>query len=123
MGIQQIMYTEEKEACDERPCTMVMMVDPLILKKYRKDKSIPLVSVFDSFEVFKFDKPGHEGKLVKPSAQELKATFKTTKDIAIAEFMIAKGQVHGAPHTEGEVNSGNDLQGMKGGLKRSTLPQ
>lgn len=114
MAIEQLMFTASVETSDERPSTMVMIVDAEVMSKYRKDKTVPLVEVFDSFQVFKFGTPGKEGKLVKPSDEELKSTFGTTNDMAIAEFMAKKGEMHGSPHTHGEVLSGNDLNGLKG---------
>lgn len=123
MSPQQLIFTKPIDACDERPITFAMMVHSDVLKKFRKDSTVPLVDVFDSFQIFKFEKPGKEGKLVKPSAAEMKEAFSTTNDVAIGEFMVKNGSLHGAPHTEHQAASGNDLGGLKSAGLKSNMAQ
>ena len=75
---------------------MVLLVDPDMLQKYRAgDKSIPLASIVDSFEVFKYETPGKEGRLAHPSKTELMSAFDTNNETKIVEFMLAHGQLPG----------------------------
>ena len=106
-ALEQLVYTPvDKQTSGEQLTTMVMMVDETALKKYKKDKSIPLAEVVDSFDVFKYD-AGRSGQLNRPSKEEKRETFGTTNDSAIAEFMLEHGSIHG----QGLVN------GSAGGFK------
>lgn len=57
MTLEQLIFTP-KEAVNKHPNTMVLMVHPEVLQRYNKDKSIPLVEVVDTFQVFKHENPG-----------------------------------------------------------------
>ena len=92
---EQLTYTPPAKV-NEHPNTMVLLVDPDMLQKYRGgDTSIPLAAIVDSFEIFKFDAPGKEGRLAHPSKAELQAAFDTTNETKIVEFMLAHGQLPG----------------------------
>jgi hypothetical protein len=96
MPLEQLTFTpNEGVTANEHPNTMVLMVHPDQLERYRKDKSTPLVEVVDSFQVFKYETPGHSGKLAHPSRAELKNTFGSTNETEIVEFMLEHGQLHG----------------------------
>ena len=97
MTLEQLTYTPNKDqSSNERPETMVMMVDDDMLLKYQKDPSIPLAQVVDSFDVYKYD-AGRSGRLGRPSKQEIVDTFGTSNDDEIVKFMLENGQVHGKP--------------------------
>lgn len=111
----QLTYTPQASNVNEHPSTMVLLVDPDVLQKYRAgDKSIPLAAIVDSFEIFKYETPGKEGRLAHPSKTELQAAFDTTNETQIVEFMLAHGQLPGkysnkkdagAPRTSHEVKA------------------
>ena len=95
MNLEQLTYTpHDKQTSNEHPSTMVMMVDETMLRKYRKDPSVPIAEVMNSFDIFKYE-TGRSGLLGKPSKQEIEETFGTTNDTAIAEFMLKNGSIHG----------------------------
>ena len=92
---EQLTYTPPAKV-NEHPNTMVLLVDPDMLQKYRGgDTSIPLAAIVDSFEIFKFDTPGKEGRLAHPSKAELQSVFGTTDETKIVEFMLERGQLPG----------------------------
>ena len=70
-----------------------MIVD--MLRQYRADSTTPLVRVVQSFDVYMYETPGTEGKLVRPSNDMLKKFFGTVNDTEIAQFMVKNGAVHG----------------------------
>jgi hypothetical protein len=52
MQLEQLIYTKSDiTTSDEHPCTFVLMVDGDMYEKQKKDKSIPLASVVDSFDI------------------------------------------------------------------------
>jgi ribosome maturation protein Sdo1 len=77
------------------------MVQPDMHEKYKKDKSIALANVVDSFDVLKYELPGRSGKMVMPSKSEIEEVFGTTKEDEVVKFMLE----HGEPH--GKVKKGN----------------
>lgn len=81
---------------------MVLMVDSESYEKYKKDSSVPIAEVVDSFDVLKYDQ-GKSGHLDRPSQAEIKDTFGTTNENEIVEFMLKNGQLHG----EGMMNKSN----------------
>lgn len=97
MPLEQLTYTSaEKQTSNDHNSTFALMVDNDMLKKYKKDKSIPLAQVVDSFDVFKFD-DGSSGKLGRPTKLELTETFGTSNDDDVVKFMLENGNCHGKP--------------------------
>ena len=94
MPLEQLIYTPKNSTANEHPNTMVLMVDGEMFDKYKGDKSIPIATVVDSYQVFKYEKPGSQGQMAAPSKSELQATFGTTNETAIVEFMLANGELH-----------------------------
>ena len=93
---EQLTYTPQASNVNEHPHTMVLLVDPDMLQKYRGgDTSIPLAAIVDSFEIFKFDTPGKEGRLVHPSKAELQSAFDTTNETKIVRASIARSKIAG----------------------------
>jgi ribosome maturation protein Sdo1 len=95
MGIQQLTYTPTVSDVNEHVQTMVIMVDTDMLGKYKKDKSIALAEVVDSFDVLKFES-GRSGHLSRPSKSELKEIFGTSNDDEVVKFMLQNGSLHGS---------------------------
>ena len=75
-----------------------MMVNSDEYKKYKKGENRPAIAdVLDSFHVYKYEN-GHTGTQSTPSNRELKDVFGSTNDMAIAEFMLKNGTLHGGEH-------------------------
>ena len=52
MTLSQLVYTKhEINTSDEHPSTFVLMVDSDMYEKHKKDKSIPLATIVDSFDI------------------------------------------------------------------------
>ena len=52
MTLSQLVYTQyEVTTSDERRSTFVLMVDIDMYEKHKKDKSIALASIFNSFDI------------------------------------------------------------------------
>ncbi len=66
-----------------------------MLKQSRVDSSIPLVRIVQSFDIWMYSTPGHEGKLVRPSHDLLKKHFGTTNDTEIVQQMLKHGAKQG----------------------------
>ena len=73
--------------------TMVIMVDAPAYQEWKKDKSIAIANVVDSFTVLKYEM-GRSGILNKPSKSELDATFGTTNVDDIIKIMLENGELH-----------------------------
>jgi len=101
--IQKLTYTPKPSSANDHPTTMVLLVDEEMYDKYVKgDKTIPVTEIVDSFEIFKFDTPGREGSLGKPSKVELQMAFGgLTNEIDIAEFMLQHGTILGRKAKKG----------------------
>jgi ribosome maturation protein Sdo1 len=98
MKLKQLTYTNhEVETSHEQPNTFVLMVDPEMHEKHKRDKSIPLAEVVASFQIHKFDHPGSKsGMMVTPSKREFKEAFGTTNADELVQFMLENGKHHGS---------------------------
>jgi len=83
-----------------------MMVNSEEYQKYKKgETTIPIAEVLDSFDVFRFDGKGKEGIMSRPSSSQLKDAFGSTNDMAIAEFFLKNGEIHGSmPRADARKN-------------------
>ena len=96
MPLEQILYTPKSgTSANEHPNTFVLMVNDDQYAKYRAgDKTIPLAAIVDSFQVFKFEKPGNQGQMLTPSKSELTSAFGTANETAVVEYMLEHGEPH-----------------------------
>ena len=52
MPLSQLIYTNpDVVTSDDHPSTFMLVVDSEMFEKHKKDKSIPLANVVDSFEI------------------------------------------------------------------------
>ena len=52
MPLSQLIYTKpDVVTSDDHPSTFVLVVDSDMFEKHKKDKSIPLANVVDSFDI------------------------------------------------------------------------
>ncbi|CAG8636550.1 24836_t:CDS:2, partial [Racocetra persica] len=85
--------------------------DPDMVQKWRKDKTIPLVDVIQSFEVFEVYNGGREGIAGRPSNQKLENAFGTTNDMEIIQQIIQHGTIH-STHKAHERPTSKDQKGV-----------
>lgn len=102
-SLEKVIYIPHGRV-NEHPLTMVLMVDGEAFGKYKKDHSIPLAEVVDSFDVFKYENPGTAGLLNKPSYQELTDVFGTTDEYKIVEYMLENGTLSGHVRSSWETD-------------------
>lgn len=93
-SLEKLVYIPQGRP-NEHPLTMVLMVDGDMYQQYKKDPSIAVANVVDSFLIFKYENPGTDGLLNRPSDQELKDVFDTTDEYEIAEYMLENGTLSG----------------------------
>ncbi|SCZ90784.1 BZ3500_MvSof-1268-A1-R1_Chr1-3g02247 [Microbotryum saponariae] len=73
------------------------------------DKTIPLVDIVDSFDVFHTGQ-GSQGLLQRPSKQELDSVFGTHNDTEIVEIVLEKGKyVTGPAKTSAKEGSASGI--------------
>ncbi len=73
-------------------------------KKWKEDKSIPLVQVVQSFDIFEIESGGNEGLLRRPSKQVLESTFNTKRNDDVIMQILTEGKLH---HTHSHGSDGN----------------
>ncbi|GBB90248.1 hypothetical protein RclHR1_17120007 [Rhizophagus clarus] len=61
--------------------------------RWRKDKSIPLTEVVQTFEVYESSN-GSEGFAGRPSKQTLENVFSTSKDTDVINYILENGTFH-----------------------------
>lgn len=66
-----------------------------MVEKYRKDKSIALVEVVQSFDVMVSATGGTHGILTRPSHQQLEQYFSTHNEQDVVQYIINNGTVMG----------------------------
>ncbi|KAJ1960923.1 hypothetical protein IWQ62_004047 [Dispira parvispora] len=89
---------KNKERGDEE---FYMFTIPGMVKEWRKDHTIPLTSVVETFDVFQSETGGNTGRATRPSKGVLRNFFETTNEDSICRFIIEHGEVKG------------EVQGMK----------
>ncbi|GAA5902631.1 hypothetical protein JCM5296_000727 [Sporobolomyces johnsonii] len=67
------------------------------------DRSVPLIEIVDSFDVFHTGQ-GAQGLLSRPSKQQLETVFETTNEDAIVEIVLSKGRLESS---DGPLKLGN----------------
>ena len=81
-----------------------------MIKKWRSDKSIPLVQVVQSFEIFSSETGGHTGYTMRPSKQQLVNYFDTDDVHTILPIILEKGTITGF---SGQVRHNDTISVMK----------
>ncbi|ORY85349.1 ribosome maturation protein [Leucosporidium creatinivorum] len=83
------VYKPDSQSTDE---FIVVVQDESAAQRWiGGDKTIPLVSIVDSFDVFHSGQ-GSQGILQRPSKQELETVFGTHNDTEIVETILTKGK-------------------------------
>ncbi|KAF1809616.1 DUF1960-domain-containing protein [Eremomyces bilateralis CBS 781.70] len=79
------------------------------LQKWKEDKSTPLVSVVDSFQIFVSHKQGSQGHFDRASNASLENEFGTHDDTEVVQKILESGavqEVKGSPK-QGDTNPNN----------------
>lgn len=66
-----------------------------MVSKYKADKSIPLVEVVESFDVFTIANGGNTGEAIRPAKGVLESAFNTTNEDEIVKTIIQNGEEKG----------------------------
>ncbi|KAI8973847.1 ribosome maturation protein [Pilobolus umbonatus] len=71
-----------------------IVADRDMVSKWKKDKSIPLVEVVESFNVFSTPTGSISGEPVRPAKGILETTFNTSNEDTIVKTILEKGEQH-----------------------------
>ncbi|GAA5953223.1 hypothetical protein JCM8115_000466 [Rhodotorula mucilaginosa] len=113
-SFHKAVYKPDSMSTDEY---IVIVGDVAAAEKWKGgDRSIPLVNVVDSFDVFHTGQ-GSQGLLARPSKQDLDTIFGTTNEDAIVEQILTKGTIKTSEMPHGWT-SRNDQK--SGGYQVST---
>ncbi|KAF2435531.1 putative RNA binding protein [Tothia fuscella] len=72
---------------------IVMAESVEAVKKWKEDKSVPLVEVVNSFDVFHTDGHGVQGELNRASNQLLETEFGTKNSDEVVQKILEQGEV------------------------------
>ncbi|KAH9049609.1 ribosome maturation protein [Lactarius hengduanensis] len=102
----KVVYKPDPNASD----VFLVLVNPY--KKWKGgDRTIPLVEVVDSFEIFSSNQ-GPQGLLCRPSKQQLDTVFNTHADDDVIQQILDKGKVEASENLASEKwGSKNDSKG------------
>ncbi|KAI9095172.1 hypothetical protein DFS34DRAFT_626908 [Phlyctochytrium arcticum] len=82
------------------------------VEKWRSDKSIPLVEVVDSFDIFEVPTGGNTGMFERPSKQILETSFGTSNQDEIIHKILSEGKITNASDKLNKANGpGNSSRG------------
>ncbi|KAI9617536.1 hypothetical protein H4Q26_012834 [Puccinia striiformis f. sp. tritici PST-130] len=88
--VTKVIYKPDFDSTDE---FILIIADTAAYKKWLGgDKTVPLVEIVDSFEVFHTGQ-GAQGLLIRPSKQELENTFGSSKDDEVVTIVLEKGRL------------------------------
>lgn len=104
----KVVYKPDPNASD----VFLVLVNPVEYKKWKGgDRTIPLVEVVDSFEIFSSNQ-GPQGLLCRPSKQQLDTVFNTHVDDDVIQQILDKGKVEASENLASEKwGSKNDSKG------------
>ncbi|KAH9061003.1 DUF1960-domain-containing protein [Lactarius vividus] len=104
----KVVYKPDPNASD----VFLVLVNHVEYKKWKGgDRTIPLVEVVDSFEIFSSNQ-GPQGILCRPSKQQLDTVFGTHIDVDVIQQILDKGKVEASENLASEKwGSKNDSKG------------
>ncbi|KAG8933767.1 hypothetical protein FRC00_012843 [Tulasnella sp. 408] len=86
--VSKVVYKPDSQSTDE----YIAIVNPDEYKKWLEDKSVPLVEVVDSFDIFHSGQ-GAQGHLGKISKQTLETVFNTKNDDEAMQTLLKNGSL------------------------------
>ncbi|RKP04720.1 ribosome maturation protein [Thamnocephalis sphaerospora] len=72
-----------------------VFVDPGMVPKWRKDRTIPLVDVVQTFEVFATDTGGNDGRAGRASLQSITNAMGVKSVDDAVQFVVEHGELRG----------------------------
>jgi ribosome maturation protein Sdo1 len=93
--VTRITYKDAEKS----PAEVYIYADAGQTTKWRKDKSIPLVDVVQSFNIYESEVGGNTGIAMTPSKQTLETIFGTSNEDAIIEKILDTGDRKGSSHS------------------------
>ncbi|EGG07185.1 uncharacterized protein MELLADRAFT_86012 [Melampsora larici-populina 98AG31] len=115
--INKVIYKPDSMSTDE---FIAIISDVPAYKKWlgtEGDKSIPLVEIVDSFDVFHSGQ-GAQGLLNRPSKQELETVFGTSNDTEVITIVLEKGRLESSDGQPLKFASKNDNRGGSNNINR-----
>ncbi|KAK9472161.1 ribosome maturation protein [Dipodascopsis tothii] len=94
---------------------IVIISSPEEYQKFKKDSSVPLVDVVDSFKVFTTDRHGSQGLLNEASNLSLENEFGSSKDVDVVSKILRSGNFLSPNPKDKSYNSRNDSMGFRVG--------
>ncbi|KAJ3040323.1 hypothetical protein HK097_002591 [Rhizophlyctis rosea] len=70
-----------------------VFANPNQVQAWRTDKSIPLVDVVDSFDIFEVGNGGNTGVFSHPSKQALENAFSTSNETDVIQKILTEGKI------------------------------
>ncbi|KAH8549121.1 hypothetical protein BGW37DRAFT_429691 [Umbelopsis sp. PMI_123] len=77
-----------------------IFADSVYLEKWKKDKTIPIVQVAQSYDVLYIPNGGNTGEAVRPAKGTLESAFGTTNADDIVKTILTEGESKGGSHIE-----------------------
>ncbi|PLW16315.1 hypothetical protein PCASD_18720 [Puccinia coronata f. sp. avenae] len=116
--ITKVIYKPDSTSTDEFIC---IIADAAAYKKWLGgDKTVPLVEIVDSFDVFHTGQ-GAQGLLIRPSKQELENIFGSSKDDEVVTIVLEKGRLEVSDGHPLKFASKNDARGGNTGARANLL--
>ncbi|KAJ3041084.1 hypothetical protein HDV00_009984 [Rhizophlyctis rosea] len=104
-----------------------VFANPEMVDKWRSDKSVPLIEVVDSFDIFEVGNGGNTGVFSHPSKQALENAFNTSNDAEVIQRILTEGKVQAGagPHHQEKgqfdrLSSGSGTNYTRGGYQGRT---
>jgi len=92
----------------------IYVSDQEMVEKWKKDKSVPMVDVVESFDVFEIPQGGNTGHVDRPSRQELHSVFGTSDEHEIIAKILNEGHaLHGDRDKHEARNGAVDYAGSR----------
>jgi len=104
--LHRVVYKPDSQSTDE----FMVIVDETEYKRWVEDKSVAMALVVDSFDVFHSGQ-GSQGKLMRPSKQQLETIFGSSKEEDVVLQVLEKGELKAGESFSKEVSGFNPARG------------
>ncbi|KAI9338205.1 hypothetical protein BDR26DRAFT_863181 [Obelidium mucronatum] len=104
----KVVYQHEHiSATEHSDSAFFAYADKGILSKWRGDKTVPLVEVLESFQVYQSDTKGASGMQNVASKAEMKNAFGSEDLTSVLQEILSKGKEHAMPRDARKQKQGN----------------
>jgi ribosome maturation protein Sdo1 len=104
--LHRVVYKPDSQSTDE----FMVIVDNSEYQRWKEDKSVAIALVVDSFDVFHSGQ-GSQGKMMRPSKQQLDSIFGTTREEEVVEQILSKGELKAGEGYGKELSGLNPARG------------